>query len=163
MANLNANAAKARVIEAVIKKLEKDREVLRMNIESTMQAARDAPGRMESRYDSTKAEKSFLAASLQEHWAKAGHSLQLLKEFRLNEKDAPEEVGIGNLVEAQTREREFYMILPAGGGESVMSEELASEVVIITPYSPLGNSLLGRKPGDTTTVNNRNITVVAIY
>lgn len=163
MVNFNANSVKAQIIQATIKKLEKDREALRANIESTMQAARDAPGRMESRYDSTKAEKSFLAGSLQEHLIKIGSLLQSLKDFRFDEEGAPKKIGVGNLVEARAREREFYVILPAGGGESVMIEELASEVVVITPQSPLGKSLLGRKPGDTTTVNNRNITVVAVY
>lgn len=69
----------------------------------------------------------------------------------------------GGLVELQHHEtRAFYFIVPTGGGLITRVEGFPIQVV--TPHSPLGTALLGRKVGETIKIaisgKDRTYTVV---
>jgi transcription elongation GreA/GreB family factor len=60
---------------------------------------------------------------------------------------ATDEIDVGALVVAEAnKERSFYFIGPRAGGTEVSHE--GNEVLVITPQSPLGQQLVGRKEGD---------------
>jgi transcription elongation GreA/GreB family factor len=60
---------------------------------------------------------------------------------------ADEPIDVGALVELEHRgERSFYFIGPRAGGTEVEHEN--QEVLVITPQSPLGAQLHGRKQGE---------------
>ncbi|MDR3607385.1 MAG: GreA/GreB family elongation factor [Oligoflexia bacterium] len=57
----------------------------------------------------------------------------------------------GGLVELEhNRTRAFYFIVPSGGG--LVTRVEGYPVQVITPHSPLGEALLGRKAGDSVKV-----------
>jgi transcription elongation GreA/GreB family factor len=70
-----------------------------------------------------------------------------------------------SLVELELGERRaFYLIVPSGGGLVMRIEE--SPVQVITPQSPLGEALLGRRVGETVRVQGhggeRNYRIVSL-
>ncbi len=60
---------------------------------------------------------------------------------------AGEPIELGALVEVeQRRERTLYFVGPKAGGTEVVHE--GREILVITPQSPLGQQLQGKKSGD---------------
>ena len=57
-------------------------------------------------------------------------------------------IDLSALVELETgRERSFYFLGPKAGGTEIVHAK--KRVLVITPQSPLGRQLVGRKRGDT--------------
>lgn len=110
-------------------------------------AATDPDSKAENKYDTRSLEASYLArgqaqrvGELQE----AVHAFETLNLRRFEDGDA---VGLGALVGLKNDNGEsFYFLGPAAGGTEVQHE--GSEVLVITPASPLGQKLVGRKTGD---------------
>ena len=58
-----------------------------------------------------------------------------------------EVIGIGALVELENGGGNFFYFLgPRAGGTEVVHDK--KEILVITPHSPLGEQLLGKKSGD---------------
>jgi transcription elongation GreA/GreB family factor len=123
-------------------------------IELYVKSARAA--RAEATHEQSKAENKYDTRGLEASYLARGQSRQVAEieaareEFR---KLAPREFGpqdpidLGALVELETRgEKLFYFIGPrAGGTEVVFSKKT---ILVITPPSPLGQQLAGKKQGD---------------
>ncbi len=61
---------------------------------------------------------------------------------------ATDAIGVGALVELeQGGGRDFYFLGPRAGGTEI--EHDRKEILVITPQSPLGEQLAGKKSGDT--------------
>lgn len=155
-------AIKKSLLRLLCEKMEKTLQTAQTELETTKQSAIDSPGRMESRYDSAKEELSSLANSMQNRVAQLQQNIARLRNFRIS--DLPqEEAEIGTLVEMTHKiEKKFYFILPAGGGETIESPDLDAKVTVITPSSPLSNSLRGKKIGASIRVGPRELTLVAL-
>ena len=66
-------------------------------------------------------------------------------------------VGVGALVEVESGdERTLYFVGPRGGGLELEIDGRA--VFVITPQSPLGRELLGKRVGDTVPLPRRGVT-----
>jgi transcription elongation GreA/GreB family factor len=60
-------------------------------------------------------------------------------------KNAP--IDVGALVELETgKDSVFYFVGPRAGGTEILHERM--EIVVITPQSPMGRELGGKKKGD---------------
>ena len=109
--------------------------------------ATDEQSRAENKYDTRGLEASYLAHGQSRQAMETG---QAREQFAaLDPRDFPpgEPVGIGALVELEGEgERLYYFLGPAAGGTEVECE--GREVLVITPSSPLGGRLLGRRPGE---------------
>ena len=65
---------------------------------------------------------------------------------------ADEPIGLGALVELEHGgEKSFYFIGPRAGGTEVLHDK--KEILVITPQSPLGEQLMGKKSGDQPQLN----------
>ena len=110
--------------------------------------ATDEHNRAENKYDTRATEASYLAAG---QGRKALETVEARKAFVAMEprEFAPDEaVALGILVELEDDgERLWYFLGPSAGGTEVEHEE--REVLVITPTSPLGQQLLGRRAGET--------------
>ena len=71
--------------------------------------------------------------------------IAIISNFQPQKADA---VDLGSLVEADVdgEERKLFFLLPAASGEKVYSN--GKEIFIVTPSSPLGQRLKGKKVGD---------------
>lgn len=120
--------------------------------------ATDEHNRAENKYDTRATEASYLAAG---QGRKALETVEARKAFAALEarEFAPHEpVAPGALVEmADDGERLWYFLGPTAGGTEVEHEGHA--VLVITPASPLGQRLLGRRAGETLSGGLRMVAV----
>lgn len=130
---------------------------LSARIERLQRSAREAhteatheENKAESKYDTRGLEASYLAegqtlkaAELEKHFLQ----LQALSPRMFNPKDP---VALGALVELvelkRASEATWYFIAPCAGGTEL--ETQGQPVLVLTPESPLGRQLIGKRVGD---------------
>lgn len=135
------------LIQKVVAQLE---ETLTRLSDAARVAAADATdehNRAENKYDTRATEASYLAAG---QGRKALDIVQTREMFIALEARnfAPSEaIAPGALVEAEkSGERAWYFLGPSAGGTEV--EHDGREILVITPSSPLGGQLLGKRAGE---------------
>ena len=128
------------------------------NIHEASEMARDdsirAPGRMESRYDSSREELGALADSLNNRKAEIASGLASLSGCPLPEN--PTRVGLGciALVELIGKGQVLeYFVLPYGGGTRIKGPR--DEILVVTPESPIAEAMLGRCIGSRFTTRSQ--------
>ena len=135
---------KAAVIQKIL-------EVLRSELETYVRAAKfshaeatDEENRAENKYDTRGLEASYLAAGQAN---KVADLESALKTFEgLKEQSASDTVEIGSLIELQQDGFvEWYFVGPTAGGTEIEID--GTEVLVITPESPLGSQLMGLEAG----------------
>lgn len=115
------------------------------------EAATHADSRPENKYDTRGLEASYLAGAQAARVATLSSQLQVLKS--LDVKPLPPNSGVAAtaLVElAHGDQTSVYFVLAVGAGQRLTLGEACVQVV--TPQSMLGRALLGRRAGDTVTV-----------
>jgi len=125
-----------RVKEAEIKKSSKDAQ----------ERANEAEGAMISRYDTFKEEGQNLAGGLKIRHAELKASVSILEEI-LKDDEFDEHIKILHYsyveVEFDDGKEDKFLITPLMGGE-----KLDGNITIITPSSPIGTCLMGKKEGE---------------
>jgi transcription elongation GreA/GreB family factor len=117
--------------------------------------------RAEATHEQNKAEHKYDTRGLEASYLARGQSRQAaeieaaIAEFaKLDPRPfAPgEPIGLGALVELTHQgETDLYFIGPRAGGTEVVHDR--KEILVITPQSPLGEQLMGRKQGDQPELN----------
>jgi transcription elongation GreA/GreB family factor len=101
----------------------------------------------ESKYDTRGLEASYLARGQSRQAAEIESAIAEFEKLAVRKFGDGEAVGPGALVELETGgDHSFYFIGPRAGGTEVVQDK--KEILVITPQSPLGEQLLGRKQGD---------------
>ena len=135
---------KAAVIQKIL-------EVLRSELETYVRAAKfshaeatDEENRAENKYDTRGLEASYLAAGQANKVAELESALVTFEE--LKEQSASDAVEIGSLIELQQDGFvEWYFVGPTAGGTEIEID--GTEVLVITPESPLGSQIMGLEAG----------------
>lgn len=137
---------KESLIKLIIEKLTSELGVYYKAARAAHAEATHEQSRAENKYDTRGLEASYLARGQSRQAAEIEASIAEFQKLpRLDFAGKP--IDIGALVElANGRERTFYFIGPRAGGTEVIHEE--QEVLVITPQSPLGQQLVGRKQND---------------
>ena len=140
---MNKSALIKKIVAALTSQLERY-----AGAASTARAeAIDEENQAEDKYDTRGLEASYLAAGQSRQMAETASALQQfggLTAIRFSPETA---IDIGALVELKTRrEQNLYFIGPSGGGTEVEHEKRT--VLVLTPQSPLGAQLMGRKQGE---------------
>ena len=106
----------------------------------------DQPGPMQSRYDSALVEGQWQMSEMKKKHDDMLRALSILKEIADFHSEIIDNGSI--IILNQNGSHNGYLLLNAKGaaGVSVMYE--GEKFVIITPQSPLGEALNGKKPGD---------------
>ena len=111
-------------------------------------AATDPGSKAESKYDTRSLEESYLATGQARQVKMLGETLQAFENLRLKVFPPGEEIAAGALVEA---ERDgavmLFLLAPASGGLEIDFQ--GREITLLSPESPLYQSLLGNREGDT--------------
>ena len=103
--------------------------------------------RAESKYDTRGLEASYLARGQSKQAAEIESAIAEFEKLAVRKFGDGEVIGLGALMELETcGEHSFYFIGPRAGGTEVVHEK--REILVITPQSPLGEQLMGRKRGD---------------
>lgn len=147
--------------------LDSKRQELERMASVTENAIKDvvaAPGRMETRYDSSKTENGYLADGLNLRQGDIERGLAELAMFELPEQ--PSRITEGAVVHLMIEDGKtttgYYFILPYGGGSRLESDK--GEVLVITPESPLFKAMHNRRVGEGFSVpgKHRKYTVLGI-
>jgi transcription elongation GreA/GreB family factor len=106
----------------------------------------------ESKYDTRGLEASYLARGQSRQAAEIESAIAEFEKLAARQLADGEAIDIGALVELEHGgENSFYFLGPRAGGTEVVHEK--REILVITPQSPLGEQLLGKKQGDQPQLN----------
>lgn len=103
--------------------------------------------RAESKYDTRGLEASYLARGQSKQALEIEKAIATYEKFTARPFAADEPIDVGALVEVDLDgETIYYFIGPCSGGTEVIHDK--KEVLVITPQSPLGQLMQGRKQDD---------------
>jgi transcription elongation GreA/GreB family factor len=140
------------VIQKIIETLQSEMETYVRAAKFSHAEATAEENRAENKYDTRGLEASYLAAGQANKIVEIEESIaafDALRERKFNEADG---IDIGALIEiSQDGERAHYFIGPSAGGIEIKTR--GTEVLVITPQSPLGSQLKGAKQGAKIKIN----------
>ena len=138
---------KRSVIKAVLAALQAELDTFTRAAKSARAEATDEQSRAEHKYDTRGLEASYLAAGKARQVAELEAAIAAFSALPARRFGAGEGVGLGAVVELeQAGKAAHYFLGPCAGGTEVTVGKCA--VLVITPQSPLGGQLQGRKVGE---------------
>jgi transcription elongation GreA/GreB family factor len=145
---------KKKVIEQIQIYLAGELNTLLEASKAAHEAATHEESRPEDQYDTRGLEASYLAGAQAQRAAELKQLLIMYKFLPVRPFDSSDVIVPTALVEMEyNRTRAFYFVAPSGGGLITRIEGHA--VQVITPQSPIGEALMGKKVGDVVEVEMR--------
>lgn len=149
---------KTMILQALEKMVLLEIEKQKKAIETTRQAVFDAPGRMESRYDTTKTEMGWLADGLNKRLAEMQNLLQTVRALN---SDRCYKAGEGALVTCQRAcQKYIYFIVEGGAGRKVVTTE--GPVTCVSPAAPICQQIMGLAAGATAKFGKEDVTILEV-
>jgi transcription elongation GreA/GreB family factor len=138
---------KKALLKAIVSQLISELEVYLRAAQAAHAEATHEQSKAESKYDTRGLEASYLARGQSRQAAEMQAAIQEFESMEPKAFDKGELIDVGAIVELeQGKERTVYFIGPRAGGTEVTLDE--REILVITPQSPLGSQLVGKKQGD---------------
>lgn len=138
---------KKALIKKIIKHLAGELEVYFRAAQAAHAEATHEQSRAENKYDTRGLEAAYLARGQSRQAAEVEAAIAAFEKLDPRKFAAGEPIDLGAIVELEIRgENVTYLIGPKAGGTEVVHEK--KEVLVITPQSPLGEQLMGKKQGD---------------
>ena len=138
---------KAAIIEKIIAALAAELEGYARSARAAHADATDEQSKAENKYDTRGLESSYLARGQSRQAAEVVQAMQQYQTLTVRTFAPQEPVHIGAVVELERKgERITYFVGPSAGGTEIDCEGRA--VLVITPHSPMGQQLVGRKQGE---------------
>lgn len=138
---------KRALIQKIIVKLNSELAVYFRAAQSSRAEATHESSKAENKYDTRGLEASYLARGQSKQAAEAVQAIDDFKALTVRPFGPGDGIDIGALVELSSKkESSVYFLGPRAGGTEVLQEKRA--VLVITPQSPLGQQLVGRKAGE---------------
>jgi transcription elongation GreA/GreB family factor len=138
---------KAHVLALIVQRLSGELAGLRAAAMATHAEATSEENKAENKYDTRGLEASYLAHGQSKAAEEAALALTQFQALVPRDFTAPEPIGVGALVAVEGRTRNLYFIGPRAGGTEVSGD--GQTVMVVTPTSPLGRQLAGKRLGDT--------------
>jgi len=138
---------KRRIIQSIVAHLVGELEVYTRAAQAAHAEATDEQSKAEHKYDTRGLEASYLARGQSRQAADLEAAIAVFQKLDARKFKDGEGIDIGALVELDhDGERTFYFIGPKAGGTEITYNK--QTILVITPKSPLGEQLQGRKQGD---------------
>ena len=135
------------LIEQIIAELAAELEGYARSARAAHAEATDEQSKAENKYDTRGLEASYLARGQSRQAAETMEAIQQYQSLSGPEFGPGDAIDIGAVVELEDKTgRSFYFIGPRAGGLEITRG--SKTVLVITPQSPLGQGLVGRKQGD---------------
>jgi len=139
---------KTQILQNIIESLEADLSVFASAARAAHEAATNEECQPDNKYDTTALEASYIAQGQANRAQEIRVALENYRTIKMQSFDVDSPVRLTALVTLEDKDgiqRKFFLG-PHAGGLKVSAE--ASEIVVITPQSPLGRNLLGKLTGD---------------
>ena len=136
------------VLQLILEKLSVDLDIAQRAAQTAYETATDEENIAENKYDTLGLEASYLAAGQAKRVEEIKQSLTLCQNLQLRAYDEQRGIEVGTLLglEDENGRQQWLFLAPDAAGLKV--EVVGQPVTVITPRSPLGNSLLGKFDGD---------------
>lgn len=134
------------LLARIVARLQAELALLTTAALATHAEATDEENKAEDKYDTRGLEASYLAHGQSKAAEEAAQAVAQFQALNVRDFTAGEPISLGALVTLDGREKNFYFVGPRAGGTEVESD--GNTVMVITPQSPLGRQLLGRRQGD---------------
>lgn len=142
---------KPSVLAAIIARLELELEALLRGAKASFAAATDPDSKAENKYDTRTLEASYVARGQAQRVAELQEARHSFAALQAAASHTTGSVRLGSLVVLDAGgQADHYFIGPAEGGMEVIVE--GTEVLVITPASPLGSKLMNGTSGTTITL-----------
>lgn len=143
---------KTRLLKQICHQLETDLKSAKEAALATYQAATDEESKAENEYDTRGLEASYLAGAQAKRVKEIEEQLALYRYLEMKSFTEDHPISSTALVEVDLNgKKTLVFMMPKGGGLSVNFE--GHPIQIVTPTSPLGESLVGLKVGDVATID----------
>lgn len=144
---LLANVNKRAIIKKITAKLAGELELYFRAAQYARAEATHEQNKAEHKYDTRGLEASYLARGQSRQAAELEAAIVEFEKLDARPLAAGAAIVMGALVELEHGgEKTIYFIGPRAGGTEVVHDH--KEILVITPQSPLGEQLLGKKAGD---------------
>ena len=139
---------KSQLLKLIVAALSKSLEVLTKAARASHAEATHESNKPENKYDTRGLEAAYLAGGQARQAREILEAIKLYEAMPAREFAADEPIDLGALVEFESDgARSLYFIGPKSGGLEIRHR--GKEIMVITPLSPLGQNLMGRKAGMT--------------
>jgi hypothetical protein len=138
---------KQTLIKKIIARLQGEIEAYVRAAQAAHAESTHEQSKAENKYDTRGLEASYLAHGQSRQAGEVELAIAAFESMEVRAFGVTDSIDVGALVElAQAGRRMFYFMGHRGGGMDVEHED--QEVLVITPQSPLGRQLQGKKQGD---------------
>jgi transcription elongation GreA/GreB family factor len=138
---------KSELIKQIVAALADSLAVLEKAARASHAEATHESSKAENKYDTRGLEAAYLAGGQARVAKEIVDAVKLYEAMTPRTFEAGEEIDVGALVEVKAaRDVSTYFIGPKSGGLEV--QVAGKEIVVITPQSPLGQNLMGKKVKD---------------
>jgi len=142
---------KAKLLKQIVASLNGSLVVLQKAAQAAHAEATHESSKAENKYDTRGLEAAYLAGGQARQAKEILESIKLYEALLIRDFGPGEPIGMTALVELENDGvRSRYFIGPRNGGLEIQCH--SEEVVVITPQSPLGQTLIGKKAGARWTV-----------
>ncbi len=126
-------------------------------------AATDPDSKAENKYDTRNLEASYIARGQAQRAEELKEAVEVFADFAATPRPARPIISLGALVTLQAgRELTRYVIASHGGGTEILHE--GEEICVLTPASPLGAKLMGKRVGDRIQLRpDASVTVAGVH
>ena len=146
--------SKSAIVRQIIEKLGEEVANLAQASRAMHADASDEQNKAEDQYDTRGLETAYLASSQARVATETEQALAAYQSLKLQKFSKTDPIDLTALVELDSgRERTYYFLGPKGGGIEVRDKK--TEILVITPESPLGQQLVGKKTGDSIKLETR--------
>ena len=143
---------KRALLQKIVSQLASDLETYHRAARAAHAEATHEQSRAENKYDTRGLEASYLARGQSLQAAELEAAIAAFETLAACAFTAVDPIDLGALVELESPGgRDLYFLGPKAGGTEVTHQK--REILVITPQSPLGEQLLGRKQGDALELN----------
>jgi transcription elongation GreA/GreB family factor len=143
---------KRAIIKKITAKLTGELEVYFRAAKFARAEATHEQNKAENKYDTRGLEASYLAHGQSRQAAEIEAAIVEFEKLSARAFAEGDAIGIGALISLEVGgEQMFYFLGPRAGGTEVIHDRKG--ILVITPQSPLGEQLMGRKQGDQSQLN----------
>ncbi len=138
---------KRAIIQKITAKLVGELEIYFRAAQFSRAEATHESNKPENKYDTRGLEASYLARGQSKQAAELEAAITEYQKLGVKKFAAGDAIAVGALVALEHGGEKFlYFVGPRAGGTEVIHDR--REILVITPQSPLGEQLMGRKTGD---------------
>lgn len=153
--SFNFRMNKRALIKKIVGRLTEELEVYFRAAQASRTEATHEQSKAENKYDTRGLEASYLARGQSKQAAEIQAAIAAFEKLKARAFAADEPVDVGAFVELEVNgEAAAYFIGPKAGGTEIIHDK--KEVLVITPESPLGQQLMGKKQGEVMKLNLAN-------